>query len=279
MAARRNDIAQRRAEWNPFGHSHELIDCVPAAGQLEAEHITESIAEQPLREQVLGMIGSARVYDAFDGGLLRQPVGQGGSIAAGGVHAQLQSRQAARRQPTLEWTARQPPNRSHLIDPLGQIASSADCPQGHIRMTGDHLGQALHHQVGAEFERLDDDRRGKRVIDHQEASASMAEPHERRNVSDAKQRVGNRFDNEPSCRLFHCRFNRGQIVDIDKIASDTESRQLLPEKLRRPAVKLVAGKDAVALLEQGQGRRRQRRHAGPANDGPGRRFPRCQLIG
>src|SRR5579875_915547 len=104
MTAGSCSMAERGAEGNAGGLVHETIDGLSSAGQVETEHIAESTVQQVSGQLVVGMVSTSGVNDARDGGLLRQPVGEGGGIGASSLHAHGQRVQAALRQPAVERT-------------------------------------------------------------------------------------------------------------------------------------------------------------------------------
>ena len=60
-------------------------------------------------------------------------------------------------------------------------------------MSADHLGQALHHDVGAQLQRFDQDRRRKGIVHHEGAISLPGDAGQGFHIDETHQRIGHRF--------------------------------------------------------------------------------------
>ena len=75
-------------------------------------------------------------------------------------------------------------------------AEPSDRARQQVAVAADRLGGAVHHDVGAERERLLADRRGEGVVDASSAPCACASPRPRRDVDHAQVGIGGRLDVE-----------------------------------------------------------------------------------
>src|SRR5690606_6266620 len=137
-------------------------------------------------------------------------------------------------------------------DRLGEgIVVDDHGPADDVGVAADVLGGGVHHDVGAERERLLQVRAGEGVVDHQERVVLVGQFGERGDVGDVEQRVGGRRDPDHARVLAQglgdardARDRRGRVVHAPRGGD-------LVEQAVAAAVGVVGDDDVVAGLEQG----------------------------
>jgi hypothetical protein len=116
------------------------------------------------------------------------------------------------------------------------------------------LGRAVHHEVGAERERLLQHRAGKGVVDRDQRAVIAGQRSEPGEVADPQQRVRRSLDPEQRGGLAQRLAHRGEIGRVDERRVDAEPWQHLAQLLGAAVVAVVRGDDAAARCGQREDR-------------------------
>ncbi len=134
-------------------------------------------------------------------------------------------------------------------------------------MSAHDLGQAFHHQVGAEIERSTNRRTGERIIDEQPGAGRTRERRQGRDIGHAQQRIRDRLGHEQPGFRRQRRADRAEVANVDDGALDAQARAFRGEQDERTAIKLIAEHHMIAggkLRKRSHG---QSRHARGADRG------------
>ncbi len=145
-------------------------------------------------------------------------------------------------------------------------------------VAADPFGGRIHHDVGAEFDRPAEIRRGEGVVDQQRDLCVMRDCRDGRNIQHFKSGIADGLaDHEPRVGP-----DRGaelvQRARLDKGGGNAEARQGVREKVDGAAIERGGGDDVVAGVEQGRDRQMQRRHAARGADGADAAFQRGKPL-
>ena len=145
-------------------------------------------------------------------------------------------------------------------------------------MAAEPFGGRIHHEVGAEFDRPAEKRRGEGVVDQQRNPGVMRDCRDGRNVQHFKPGIADGLaDHEPRVGL-----DRGaefvQRARLHKAGGDAEARQSVREQVDAAAIERGGGDDVIAGIEQGRDRQMQRRHAARGADGADAAFQRGKPL-
>ncbi len=135
-------------------------------------------------------------------------------------------------------------------------------------MAADHLGQALHDQVGAEVERARQHGRGEGVVHDDPAAGGVGDLGQGRQVRHAQQRVGDGLDVEDVGGGQQGGADLVGVVDVDEVGVDAEAAELLRQELDGAAVQAVAGDDAARAAEGTEEGGGDGGHAGGGDQAP-----------
>ena len=92
-------------------------------------------------------------------------------------------------------------------------------------MAGQVLGHAVDDEIGAKGEGLLEDRRGERVVDHDERTRGVRESRDRPDVRDEQPRIGRRLQPHQARGRGHRRRDGGEVSGIDRRNPQVESRE------------------------------------------------------
>ena len=116
-----------------------------------------------------GVRGQARVENACDTRIGRQPLGQLQCGCALGSDAQIECLEAAAQQECIEGTQYRSGGVLDEIELLKQLLIAHDqCAAEQVAMASQILGGGMHDDVGPEFQWSGERRRGERVVDTQQ---------------------------------------------------------------------------------------------------------------
>ena len=144
---------------------------------------------------------------------------------------------------------------------MNSLAAQDRAAQG-AALAVDVLGGGVHDDVGAEFERPLQHRRGEGVVEHDLGAGLVREVAHRLDVDDVEHRVGGRFEQHGLRRLRQRLLPLREVAAVDELALDAVLGQQLVHDVVARAEQLARRDDAVAGLEQRQQGEEHRRHAG-----------------
>ena len=89
----------------------------------------------------------------------------------------------------------------------------------------DVLGRRIDDDVGAERQRLLQERRGKDIVDDKEAAGTVDEPRHRGEIDDLHRRVGRAFAKRQRRTAGERRFPGAEVAPVDQHGLDAPARQ------------------------------------------------------
>ncbi len=145
----RLDPAQRGGVHPQPGLAHQQVGGQRALG----EHDRDDAAE-------------AGVADLADRRVLAEPAHQLLGVGLGPLDAQVQGAHPAQRQPGLEGAGRRAEQVAAALEHAVElVVVGDDRPHQHVAVPGEVLGRRVHDDVGAQRQRLLEQRRGEGVVD------------------------------------------------------------------------------------------------------------------
>ena len=133
------------------------------------------------------------------------------------------------------WKARSSPSVG-----IGRDQGAAD----HVRVAAEVLRRRVHDDVGPEFERLLQVRRGERVVDDEPRAGLVRDRRQRRDVGDAEQRVRRRLAPDDLGLGTHRGAHRVEVGERHRRVLEPPVREHPRDQPERSAVR-VAGQDHV----------------------------------
>ena len=231
-------------------------------------------ARLPLHQRVPRVLRQPGVDDARH---LRQRVQKRGErlrVFLRALHAHRQRFDAAQNQPTVKWRERRArgfQNKAQFFRNIGAAAHQQAAQR--IVVPAKIFGRAVHHNIGAQRQRILQKRRQIRIVDNQQQPVRVRLLRQTRNIRDAHHGVGGRFNKH--------RFRRRSDMRRNILAAAVKRRKLQPvfdadgiEQARGAAVKVGVHNQMRAGLKQLH-QRGNRRHAAGEGDGVRAAFQRA----
>ena len=187
------DRAEGLGEREQLGAAHHPPRRRLAAAQREAHHPAE-VGHLLRRGGVTGVVGEAGVEHPLDGAGDREQLDDGPGVGAVAVHPHGERLDAAEHEVAVE---RGRHGTGRVLDEaqaLGEVVVvDGDEPADHVAVAAEVLGGRVHHDVGAERQRLLQVGSGERVVDHHQGAAVVGHLGDGRDVDARQQRVGRRL--------------------------------------------------------------------------------------
>ena len=228
---------------------------------------------------MLRMAGQTRIIDARHGRMGLQPARHGQGTFGLGTDAHRQRLQATQQDPGVEGRQRRTRVAQHRFKLLLHVGLAAQHgPTQHPALTIQILGGRMHDNIGAQFQRALQHRRGKGVVHHQQHPMAMRKLGQRPDVGHLGGRIGRALDEEEA-RL--ARLDGGlpglqvgnvHIGGLHAIALEEG------KELHRGAEHRARGNDMVTLTGQAHGHRVDGRHAGAGRQAHLGTFQRRQTV-
>ena len=205
------------------------------AGQLERHHAAER-GHLPAGDRVARVRRQPRVEHAPERLVTLEPARQGQRVRALPLDAQVQRLDPPLREEggvRVHAAAEHLHRRAGRLDPLARAGEGA---RDQVAVPGQRLGEAVHHEVGAQRERPLQVRRGEGVVDDHGDPAGMRRRARRREVHDLERRVGRALEDQ------HARRPAGDPIDAQQVLvrheppADAQARQGVDEQPQRAAV-------------------------------------------
>ena len=167
----------------------DRIGALGAAADLERHHRPET-AHLLRRELMAGVVGEAGIADAGDPGVLGQPPGELGSVRLRALDPQGQRAHAAQGEEDLE-RARDRAGQGAAVDQLAmaRLVGGDDDAQQRVRVAADVLGCRVDDEVGAELERVLQQRGRQGGVDGDCGPAVVRGGGQGAQIGDSEQRV------------------------------------------------------------------------------------------
>ena len=261
----------------------------------EADDAAGLAAEVLLHQAVVGVVGQARVVHPADLRMLFQVLGDRHRVLADAVHAQrerldaLQDQEGVHRRECRAHVAKRHHTRAadvgcraqrlgvddavvrHIgfIEPLEarlvlrprELAGVDDRAADAVAVAAEVLGQRVHDDVGAVFERAAQVGARHRVVDDQRDAVAVCDVGELRQVGDVAERVADRLAVDRLRLRVDQRLERVRHAVVGETHLDAELREGVREQVVGAAVERGGRDDVVARLGDGLDRIADRRHA------------------
>ena len=194
VAHERLHPAETLPEREEAARGHERDDFVHGAIQLERHHAAES-RHLPLRDLVAGICRQSGEVHATDDAVRLEGARDRFRVVGVALHPQLERLEPPKREPTVE---RRRDRAGRILQELHRLEDGR-VPGEHgalheIRMAAEILRHAVHDDVGAERERLLEERRGECVVHDEQRARRVRRARHRGDVVNQQPRVGRRLD-------------------------------------------------------------------------------------
>ena len=143
-----------------------------------------------------GMRRQARIEDTCNAGCWHNRVASSAAEFGLCPHAQVQRPQPAQQQPCLEGSEDRAMLRAHGLDAVPRFARPRrrERARDHVGVTVEILRRGMHHDVGAERDRLSEDRRRDGRIDREQCARRVGGLGHRGNIGDGPERIARGLD-------------------------------------------------------------------------------------
>ena len=224
----------------------------PCILQLEADHGAIEARGEEARDG--GRVRVRRVageMDPLDLGPPGKPHRDPGGVGALALHAQRKRLDAAHGEVALERAENGSAGAGERAQRLVVFRVRGDRAAEHVAVAGQKLGEAMHHQVGAQLERPHQHGRGEGVIHHEGNAGRARDCSQPVDGPDAEQRVRHGL-HQQAARLArgHGPLDRGEIADIDVGHLDPQRLEYLVEQTDGGAVQGPGGEDGFRPVHQ-----------------------------
>ena len=202
----------------------------------------------------------SRIVHLLHLGVRGEEAGQGEGVGVLGPDAQRQRLGAPRQQKPgvrIERPAEEVERPSHPVD---VCPARQDAPRHDVRMAVEVLRGAVERDVEADRQGTEIDGAGEGVVDDRHQPLLAGELDDLAQPWDPHQRIGDALDQEHPCVGTQGVGPGVGTLIVDKGVAQAEVLRVLRQEIVRPAVQTVPGQQVVALLQEGQDRRRHRRH-------------------
>ena len=126
----------------------------------------------------------------------------------------------------------------------------------------DVLGRRIDHAVGAELERMLEQRRREHVVDHQRRAGVVRDLGDRGDVEHFEIGIGRALQEAGLGVLLHRLLPLVEIGAVDQRRGDAVARQMILDDVAAGAEQLLRGDDVIASAHLAHQRGVDRRHAG-----------------
>ena len=212
-----------------------------AAGDVKADQAA-TLLHLAARHFVLRVAGQPGVEHASNLRVSFEIPGdrQGGAALA--LDPKLERLEPLQQQPGVEWAQRRPgmPVKETEIV-LDEFLRRQDGATETAPLAVDVLGRRIDDDVGAERERLLQERGRKDVVDDEEAAGAVGQPCDLGEIDDLHRRVRRAFAEGEGGAAGECRLPGAEVAPVDEHGLDAPARQ-------------EVGDDVVARAEQGPAR-------------------------
>jgi len=248
----RFDAAEAFGEQEKLRAFHNLFRLLEAILHRERNHpgVPRHLSLRDLMPQVAG---KTRIENLFHGGMPHQELRDCLRVLAVAIHPHGQRLQPAHGQPAIE-RAGHGAGRVLLIlqeGPKVRIVAG-DRPAHHVGMPAEVFGRAVHHQVGAERQRMLQIRGCEGVVDDEERGRALRLRNfgDGSDVRDLEVGIGGRLDPDQP-RVRRDRRPRGvEVAEVDQPGGDSVALQRAGQEPVGAAVDIVRKEHFVAGLEQ-----------------------------
>ena len=198
------------------------------AVEFERQHAAET-SHLLLRHLVARVIGQPWIVDACHRRVRRERRRDPAGVFGVPLHAQFERLQSAQGEPAIQWGGHGADRVLQELDRLeyGGVAREHGALD-QVGMAGQVFGHAVHHQVGAQGERLLEHRRGEGVVDHHQGALRMRQFRDRPDVRHQQARIGRRLQPHQPRRRGHRRGHGLKVRGVDR-----RDRQVKPREHAR----------------------------------------------
>ena len=181
----------------------------------------------------------------------RQVLGDGGGVFAGALHAQVQGLDAAQDQKAVLRPRHGAAGILDKVQALGEFGVVDDQAAVHdVGVAADVFGCRVQHDVGAQIERILQERRSEGVVHAGEDAAFAGDRAHCFEVHDIKHGIGRRLDPEQSSVRADRVFHRSRVAHIDVTAFQSPCSPHAQHLAVGAAVQIVDGQHFIAGFEE-----------------------------
>ena len=179
------------------------------------------------------------------------------------AHAHRQRLQSLEQHPGIERRERRAGLADQVVDVvLDEFLRGEDDAAEAAALAVDVLGGGIDDAVGAELERVLEQRRREHVVDHQRRARRVRDLGDRRDVEHLERRIGRALQEERLGVRPHRLAPLLEVGAVDQRRGDAVARQVLLDHVAAGAEQRLGGDDVVAGPDLAHQRGGDRRHAG-----------------
>jgi hypothetical protein len=273
------DAAQRFGEREAPQSVEERTHRGHAAFEFQRQHRAEALL-LAARERMPRVVRQAGVVHGAHRGMFVEHGRDDARILFMHADARVERAQPAQGEEAVERRA----GDAQRIGPPGEVCvvfrrARDDRAADDVAVAVDVFRRRMHHEVGAEVDRLLQRGRQEGVVDHR-ARADVVRRFDREaQVGDAQQRVGWGFDPDQRRIARECGGERTRIRQIGEHEFEVALLRERVEQAPAAAIRVVRGHEDLARREARVQHQRDRRHAGGGHHAARAAFQRGERIG
>ena len=253
--------AERFGEREGLQCSADALHGGNATGQRKADHCSKP-ALLASRDRVARMRGEPRVVNGQHGGMLHESCRDQVRVLFVHAHPREQRAHAAQREIAVERRT----GESKTVGPPTQrlemrIVACDDCTADNVAVPIQILRRGVHHEIGAQCERLLQCRRQERVVCNDDRSGAMPRLAHAPEIGNSQQRIARRLDPQHRRLALRDRLLDVRRGEIGQLELDLPLRGERAEQPICAAVAIMRGEHFSSTRHELQ-RQRDRRHAG-----------------